>query len=170
MTEVHTIFQGVRTEQLKKQRLAGSVSQKMGRQRNNPLIKGKQEVSETMLNEKEASHLSDIEFKELVIRKLNELKQNYQKVQGNYNELTAKYISMIKETETINKGQEEMKNTISKLKNTVEGINSRIDGAEDQISELEDKGEKKHAKRARKGKETQEELRGIKGNAGQHET
>ena len=47
-------------------------------------MKGQEEVSETMLKEKEVSQLSDIEFKELVIRKLNELTQNYQKVQGNY--------------------------------------------------------------------------------------
>ena len=75
-----------------------------------------------MLNEKEASQLSDIEFKELVIRKLNEVTQNYQKLQGNYNQLTAKYINTKKETETINKGQEEMKNTMSELKNTVEAV------------------------------------------------
>ena len=49
---------------------------------------------------KEASQLSDTEFKELVIRKLTELKENYQKIQGNYNELTAKYINMKKEIET----------------------------------------------------------------------
>ena len=42
-----------------------------------------------MLNEIEASQLSDVEFKALVIRKLNKLTQNYQKLQGNYNELTA---------------------------------------------------------------------------------
>ena len=42
-------------------------------------MKGKEEVSETMLNEKEASQLSDIEFKVLVIRKLYELTQNYKK-------------------------------------------------------------------------------------------
>ena len=70
-------------------------------------MKEKEEVSETMLNEKEARQLSDIEFKELVIKKLNELTQNYQKLQGNYNELTANYINMKKEIETINKGQEE---------------------------------------------------------------
>ena len=40
----------------------------MRRQRNNPQMKGKEEVSETMLNEKDASQLSDIEFKELVIK------------------------------------------------------------------------------------------------------
>ena len=85
-------------------------------------MKGKGEVSETMLNEKEARQLSDSEFKELVMRKINELTQNYQKLQGNYNELTANYFNMKKEIETINKGQEEMKNTMPELKNTVEGI------------------------------------------------
>ena len=93
----------------------------MGRQRNNPQTKGNEEVSERMLNEKEASQLSDTEFKEFVIRKLHVLTQNYQKLQGKYNELTANYINMKKEIETINKGQDEMKNTISELKNTVEG-------------------------------------------------
>ena len=79
-------------------------------------MKGKGEVSETMLNEKEASQISAIEFKALVIRKLHELTENYQKLQGNYNELTANYNNMKKEIETINKSQEEMKNTISELK------------------------------------------------------
>ena len=114
----------------------------MGRQRNNLQMKGKEEVSERMLNEKEASQLSDIEFKALVIRKLNELTENCQKLQGKYNELTANYINMKKDIETINKGQEEMKNTISELKNIGEGIKSRLDEAEDRISELEDKVEK----------------------------
>ena len=50
-------------------------------------MKGKGEVSETMLNEKEASQLSDTEFQAMVIRKLTELTENYQKLQGNYNEL-----------------------------------------------------------------------------------
>ena len=48
-------------------------------------MKGKEEVSETMLNEKEANQPSDTELKELVIRKLNELTQHYQKLQRNYN-------------------------------------------------------------------------------------
>ena len=52
----------------------------MGRQRNSPQMKGKEEVSETMLNKKEASQLSDIEFKALVIRKLNNLTEKYQKL------------------------------------------------------------------------------------------
>ena len=60
-------------------------------------MKGKEEASERMLNEKEASQLSDIEFKKLVIRKLNELTENYQKLQGNYNGLTANCINMKKQ-------------------------------------------------------------------------
>ena len=88
----------------------------MGRQRNNPQMKGKEEASERMLTEIKARQLSDTEFKEMVIRKLTDLTQNYQKLQGNYNELTANYINMKKEIETINKGQEEKKNTISELK------------------------------------------------------
>ena len=66
-------------------------------------MKGKEEFSGRMLNGKEASQLSDIEFKAMAIRKLNELTENYQKLQGNYNELTANYINMKKEIETINK-------------------------------------------------------------------
>ena len=59
-------------------------------------MKGKEGASERMLTEIEANQLSDTEFKELVIRKLTELTQNYQKLQGNYNELTANYINMKK--------------------------------------------------------------------------
>ena len=60
-------------------------------------MKGKEEVSERMLNEIETSQLSDTEFKALLTKKLNELKVYYQKLQGNYNELTANYINMKKE-------------------------------------------------------------------------
>ena len=130
-------------------------------------MKGKEEASERMLTEKEASQLSDTEFKAIVIGKLTELTENYQKLPGNYNELTANYINMKEKIETINKGQEEMKNTISKLKNTVEGINSRIDGAEDQISELEDKVEKDSPKEQEKEKrlrKNKEELRELEDN------
>ena len=55
-------------------------------------MKGKEEASERMLTEKEATQLSDTEFKDMVIRKLTEFTENYQKLQGNYNELTANTI------------------------------------------------------------------------------
>ena len=59
----------------------------MGRKRNDPQMKGQEEASERMINEIEASQLSDTEFKAMVITKLTELTDNYQKLQGNYNEL-----------------------------------------------------------------------------------
>ena len=68
----------------------------MGRQRNKPQMKGKEESSGRILNEIEASQLSDIEFKTMVIRKLSELTENYQKLQGNYEEPTANYVKMKK--------------------------------------------------------------------------
>ena len=42
-------------------------------------MKRKGGVSETMLNEIEASQISNNEFKEVIIRELKELTQNYQK-------------------------------------------------------------------------------------------
>ena len=57
-------------------------------------MKGKEEASERMLNEIEASQLSDIEFKAMVIGKLTELTKNYQKLHRNCKEHTANYINM----------------------------------------------------------------------------
>ena len=65
-------------------------------------MKGKEETSERMLNK--MSQLSDIHFKAMVIRKLHELTENYQKIQGNYNELTANYINMKKGTRNYQQG------------------------------------------------------------------
>ena len=45
-------------------------------------MKGKEEASETMLTENEASQLSDTEFKAMGIRTLTELTENYQKQEG----------------------------------------------------------------------------------------
>ena len=56
----------------------------MGRQRNNPHIKGREEASERMLNKIKAGQISDTELKAMVIRKLTELTENYQKLQGHY--------------------------------------------------------------------------------------
>ena len=58
-----------------------------------------------MLNEIEASQLSDTEFKAIIIRKLTELTENCQKLQRNYNKLTANYTNMKKEIENIKKCQ-----------------------------------------------------------------
>ena len=66
----------------------------MWRQRNNTQSKEKEESSERVLNKIEASKLSDTEFKIIVIRKLNELNENYKVLQGSCKELTANYINM----------------------------------------------------------------------------
>ena len=58
-----------------------------------------------MLNEIEASQLSDTEFKAMVIRKLTEITENYQKLQGNYNGLTANYINMKDEIDIIKRAK-----------------------------------------------------------------
>ena len=67
-------------------------------------MKGREEALERMLTEKEASQLSDTEFKAMVIRKLTELTENYKKLQGNYNKLTGNYIKKKKEIETHRQG------------------------------------------------------------------
>ena len=62
-----------------------------------------------------------------------------------------------------------MKNTISELKNTVEGMKSRLDeaGSDQQAG---GQSRKKNTERARKGKMTQKEQRGVKETTEQHET
>ena len=61
----------------------------MGRQRNKPQKKGKEEASERMLTEIEASKLSHIEFKVMVIRKLNKLSKNYREATRNLLQTTS---------------------------------------------------------------------------------
>ena len=56
----------------------------MGRQRNKPQLKGKEESSERVLSEIEANKLSDIGFKTMIIRNHNELNDNYQQLQRRY--------------------------------------------------------------------------------------
>ena len=96
----------------------------MGRQRKNLQSKGKEESPEKELNEIEATNLSGIEFKMMVIRMHYELSENYKELSGNYS-------SIKRNIETRNKNQEEMKNTISEIKNTLEGITIRLDETED---------------------------------------
>ena len=55
-------------------------------------MKGKEEALERILNEIEASQLSDIEFKAVVIRKFNEFTENYQ---NNYRETMMNSLQII---------------------------------------------------------------------------
>ena len=78
---------------------------------NTSISEAEEESSERMLNEIQAGQLSDIEFKAMVIRKLNELIENYQKLQGSYKELMVNYTSMKKGRNTHQepRGNEEYK-------------------------------------------------------------
>ena len=139
----------------------------MGRQRNNPHMKEKGEVSETMLNEKEASQI----LFNIIIRYWVQ-SNGYQEAQWAHRELPKttgklqwthwKLYQHEKKVETINKGQEEMKHKISELKNTVEGIKSRLDEAEDRINELEDKVEKNTHKEQEKEKRLGKNEEGLR--------
>ena len=57
-------------------------------------MKGKEEVSERMLTEKEASQLSDTEFKAMVLRKLTELSE-LKRTTRNYRETTMNSLQTI---------------------------------------------------------------------------
>ena len=57
-------------------------------------MKGKEEASETMLTEKEASQRSDTEFKAMVIRKLTELSE-LKRTTRNYRETTMNSLQRI---------------------------------------------------------------------------
>ena len=72
------------------------------RQRNTPKLKGKEESPEIVLNETEASKLSNTEFKIMVIRMLKELSEHYKELQGSYKELTRIYTSMKRDIENTN--------------------------------------------------------------------
>ena len=80
----------------------------MGRQRNRPQMK-EQENSPEELDEMKASNLADREFKVMIIRTLNSMKEDI---------------------ETIKKYQSEIKKAVSEINNTLEGINSRLYEAE----------------------------------------
>lgn len=50
-------------------------------------MKEKEETPEKELNKMEASNLSDIEFKVMVIKMLKEFSENYKKLSRNYNSM-----------------------------------------------------------------------------------
>lgn len=80
-------------------------------------------------NEMEISNVLDKEFKEMVIRMLNKLKNTVEGLREHFNE----------EIENVKKNQSEMKNIIAEMENTLEGINNRLVNTEERISYLEDR-------------------------------
>ena len=78
----------------------------------------KEQIKTPELNEMEISNLSDAEFKTLVIRMLQKLRED---------------LSSVKKT------QSETKDTLTEIQNNLQGNNSRMDEAENQINDLENK-------------------------------
>ena len=90
----------------------------MRRQRNTAQMKEQIKTPEKELNKMEISHLSDAEFKTLVIRMLKELSED------------------LNSTKQI---QSEMKDTLIEIKNNLQGDNSRVNEAKSQINDMEHK-------------------------------
>ena len=87
--------QGVKADESNKQRRKEE-SLKMGSHINNPQSKRKEESSQGPLNEIEATKLSNIDFKMMVIKTFKELSENFKEHQGTFKELTVDYFSMRK--------------------------------------------------------------------------
>ena len=90
-----------------------------GEKRKNIQPNGMEDTPVKQINEMQASKLSYIGFKRMVLRMLKELNDNYKELSGKYN-------SMKEEFETVNKKQEEMQNTIIEKKIILEGIISSL--------------------------------------------
>nr|KAF6480743.1 hypothetical protein HJG59_010585 [Molossus molossus] len=104
----------------------------MVRNRNKSQMKDQETSTENEINEVQLSKLTELEFRAMMLRKLNSMCKDMSNM--------SKDIEMLKINQLEMKNQqEEMKNDISEMKNTLEGLKSRVGEAEDQISELEDR-------------------------------
>ena len=93
-------------------------------------MKERNKTPKKELNKMETSNVLDAEFKTLVIKMLNELRERANELRENFN-------SLKKDMETIKKNRSEMKDTLTEMKNNLQGINSRADEAQNQINDLE---------------------------------
>ena len=80
-------------------------------------------------NEEEIGSLPEKEFRVMIVKIIQTLRNRMEKTQETFN----------KDLEKLKSKQTMMNNTIHEIKNSLEGINSRIIEAEVQISDLEDK-------------------------------
>ena len=84
--------------------------------------------AEVQINEEEIGKLPKKEFRIMIVKMIQSLKNRKEKMQESIN----------KDLEELKNKHTETNNTITEIKNTLEGINSRISETE-QVSELEDK-------------------------------
>ena len=101
----------------------------MRRQRNTQQMKEQGKNLPDQTNEEEIGSLSEKEFRVMILKMIQNLRNRMEKIQGTFN----------KNQEELKSKQTMMNNTINEIKNTLEGINTRITEAEEQITDLEDK-------------------------------
>ena len=80
-------------------------------------------------NEKEIGSLPEKEFKVMIVKMIQNLRNRMEKIWETFN----------KDLEELKSKQTVMNSTITEINNTLEGINSRITEAEERKSDLEDK-------------------------------
>jgi len=84
------------------------------------------------INEEEIGKLPEKEFRVMIVKRIQNLKNRMEKMQESINTLN-------KNLEDIKNKQTETNNTFTEIKKTLEGINIRIFESEEWISELEDR-------------------------------
>ena len=83
--------------------------------------------SQDQINEEKIGSLPEKEFRVMIVKMIQNLRNRIEKTQETFN----------KDLEKLKSKQTVMNNTITEIKNTLEGINSRITKAGEWISELE---------------------------------
>ena len=105
----------------------------MKRQRAMYQMKEQDKTPEKQLNKVEIGNLPEKEFRIMIVKMIQDLRNRMQakieKMQEMFN----------KDLEELKNKQTEMNNTITEMKTTLEGISSRITESEEQISDLEDR-------------------------------
>ena len=113
------------------------------------------------INEEEIGNLPEKEFRVLIVKMIQILRNRMQAWIEKIKEMFNKDLEELKNKQT------EMNNTITEVKNTLEGINNRITEAEARISELEGKMVERTAEEQNKEKRMKEQ-KTIQRHLGQH--
>ena len=92
----------------------------MKRQRNTMQMKEQTRNTQVQINEEEIGKLPKKEFRIMIVKMIQSLKNRKEKMQESIN----------KDLEELKNNHMETNNTITEIKNTLEGINSRISEAE----------------------------------------
>ena len=100
----------------------------MRRQRNTQQMKEQGKNPPDQTNEEEIGSLPEIEFRVMIVKMIQNLRNRMEKIQETFT----------KDLEKLRRKQTVMNNRVSEVKNSLEGINSRITEKEEQISEPED--------------------------------